>query len=295
MESQGKPLAGRSAVITGANQGLGRAIAEHFVRAGASVLITARGEELLKQTAEELTPLATLAKQRVLTRTADVSLSEHCHATIEQARAELPNPCVLVNNAGVYGPFGLIEENDWSEWVRAIEINLFGTILMCRAFLPHMRSANYGKIINLSGGGATAPLPRISAYAASKAAVVRFTETLAEECRGTGIDVNAIAPGALNTRLMDDLIAAGSEKVGATFHEKMVKQQKQGGTPLERGAELTAFLASAASDGITGRLLSAVWDDWANLPSKVNELTASDIYTLRRITPDDRGGWKKCA
>ncbi|HEV3438459.1 MAG TPA: SDR family oxidoreductase, partial [Gemmata sp.] len=124
---------------------------------------------------------------------------------------------------------------------------------------------------------------------------VRFTETLAEECRGTRIDVNAIAPGALNTRLMDELIAAGPEKVGASFHEKMVQQQKQGGTPLEKGAELVTFLASAVSDGISGRLLSAVWDDWANLPVRRSELAASDIYTLRRITPSDREGWKKSA
>jgi NAD(P)-dependent dehydrogenase (short-subunit alcohol dehydrogenase family) len=295
MDSRGKPLAGRSAVITGANQGLGRAIAEHFVRAGASVLVTARGAELLNRTAAELVPLATLPDQQVLARVADVSRESDCNATAVQAIAELPGPCALVNNAGVYGPFGLIEDNDWAEWVKAIEINLFGTILMCRAFLPHMRAARYGKIINLSGGGATAPLPRVSSYAASKAAVVRFTETLAEETRGAGIDVNAIAPGALNTRLMDDLLAAGPEKVGQSFFEKMTKTRDSGGTPLDKGAELTVFLASAASDGITGRLLSAVWDDWANLPGKKDELAGGDIYTLRRITPEDRGGWKKCA
>lgn len=295
MESRGEPLTGRSAIITGANQGLGRAVAEHFIRAGASVLLTARGEQLLKQTAAELASLASHSSQRILFRVADVSKPDDCRATVELARAELPNPCILVNNAGVYGPFGPIEENDWSEWVRAIEINLYGTVLMCREFLPHMRATDYGKIINLSGGGATAPLPRISAYAASKAAVVRFTETLAEECRGTHIDVNAIAPGALNTRLMDDLIAAGPEKVGASFHERMVQQQKQGGTPLEKGAELAVFLASAVSDGISGRLISAVWDDWANLPNHRTELAASDIYTLRRITPADRATWKKSA
>jgi|SRR5579883_760484 len=295
MESREAPLAGRSAIITGANQGLGRSIAEHFLRAGASVLLTARGEALLKQTATELAPLATHPGQKILARVADASNADHCTATVKQACAELPNPCILVNNAGVYGPFGLIEDNDWLEWVKSIEINLFGTVLMCRAVLPHMRAAKYGKIINLSGGGATAPLPRISSYAASKAAVVRFTETLAEETRDAGIDVNAIAPGALNTRLMDDLIAAGPEKVGAAFFERMTKVRDSGGTPLDKGAELTVFLASAASDGITGRLISAVWDDWANLPNQREQLTASDIYTLRRITPDDRGGWKKCA
>jgi NAD(P)-dependent dehydrogenase (short-subunit alcohol dehydrogenase family) len=289
------PLLGRSAVVTGANQGLGRAIAEQFVRAGASILITARGEELLRQTVAELAPLAAHPQQRILARVADVSNPEHCHATAAQAFAELPNPCVLVNNAGVYGPFGLIEESNWAEWVKAIEINLFGVVLMCREFLPHMRKAAYGKIINISGGGATAPMPRISSYAASKAAVVRFTETLAEETRGARIDVNAVAPGALNTRLMDELLAAGPEKVGKTQYDKVLKQQRDGGVSPVKGAELSVFLASAASDGITGRLLSAVWDDWANLPAHGDELANSDIYTLRRITPEDRGGWKKCA
>jgi NAD(P)-dependent dehydrogenase (short-subunit alcohol dehydrogenase family) len=295
MESAEKPLAGRSAIITGGNQGLGRAIAELYVRAGASVLLTARSEKLLEQTSTELSAFAELPSQKVLFHVADVSKPYDCRTTVSRAVAELPNPCVLVNNAGIYGPFGPIEENDWSEWVKAIEINLFGTVLMCREVMPHLRSSGYGKIINLSGGGATAPLPRISAYAASKAAVVRFTETLAEECRSTGIDVNAIAPGALNTRLMDELLAAGPEKIGTEFHDKMTKQQKQGATPLAKGAELAVFLASNASDGITGRLLSAVWDDWANLPSHRAELDTSDIYTLRRITPDDRNGWKKAA
>ena len=109
--------------------------------------------------------------------------------------------------------------------------------------------------------------------------------------RGSG----AVAPGALNTRLMDDLIAAGPEKVGAAFFEKMTKVRDSGGTPLDKGAELCVWLASAASDGISGRLLSAVWDDWSNLPERTEQLATSDIYTLRRITPDDRGGWKKCA
>lgn len=295
MLSPDKPLAGRSAVITGANQGLGRAIAEHFVRAGASVLLTARGEQLLNDTVAELRPLATRPGQRVLGQIADVSKEADCNATAARARAELDNPCVLVNNAGVYGPFGLAEENEWSEWVKAVEINLFGTVLMCRAFLPGLRAAGYGKVLNLSGGGATAPLPRISSYAASKAAVVRFTETLSEEVRGAGIDVNAIAPGALNTRFMDDLIAAGPDKVGRAHFDKMIKIRDSGGTPLNKAAELSVFLASAASDGISGRLISAVWDDWGSLADKRDELAAGDIYTLRRITPEDRGGWKKCA
>jgi NAD(P)-dependent dehydrogenase (short-subunit alcohol dehydrogenase family) len=288
-------LAGRSAIITGANQGLGRAIALHYVRAGASVLLMARGEGLLRQVVAELTPLATQPGQRVLAAVGDVAKAADCQAMIERARAELTSVCVLVNNAGIYGPMGPIEEVDWNAWVQTIEINLFGTVLMCRALIPHLRGQGYGKIINLSGGGATAPLPRISAYAAAKAAVVRFTETLAHELRDAGVDVNAIAPGALNTRLLDEVLAAGPDKVGRDFYERSLQQRDGGGAPLEKGAALATYLASAVSDGISGRLFSAVWDDWQRLAEKRDALAKSDIYTLRRITPEDRGQKWQCA
>jgi NAD(P)-dependent dehydrogenase (short-subunit alcohol dehydrogenase family) len=146
----------------------------------------------------------------------------------------------------------------------------------------------YGKIVQLSGGGATNPLPGLSAYAASKAAVVRFAETLAEELRERHVDVNAVAPGALNTRMLDEVLAAGPQKVGQAFYERAVQQQRSGGVPLERGAALAVWLASAASDGVTAKLLSAVWDPWSDLSKHLDDL-ASDVYTLRRIVPGDRG------
>ena len=196
---------------------------------------------------------------------------------------------VLVNNAGIYGPLGQSEDVDWAAWMRAMEINVYGSVLPCRAFLPHFKQHKYGKIVQLSGGGATNPLPRISAYAASKAAIVRFAESLALEVRPYNIDVNAIAPGALNTRMLEEVIAAGPDVVGQDFHERMVKTKEQGGTPLERGAALAVYLGSSSSDGVTGRLLSAVWDPWEQLADHRNDLERSDVYTLRRIVPKDRG------
>jgi 3-oxoacyl-[acyl-carrier protein] reductase len=180
---------------------------------------------------------------------------------------------------------------DWDDWVEAVNINLIGTVLCCRLVVPWMRRQGAGKIILLSGGGATAPLPRISAYAASKAAVVRFGETLAEEVKDAGVTVNTVAPGALNTRLLDQVLAAGPDAVGQDFHARALRQAEVGGTPLETPTDLIAFLASSASDGVTGRLLSAVWDDWQHLPERREQLAASDVYTLRRIVPEDRG-WK---
>ena len=281
-------LKGQTALITGANQGFGLAVASAYVQAGANVMICGRNGDALDKACKDLTALATPG-QIVVSQVADVSKPNEVERVAAKTFDVFPRLHILVNNAGVYGPKGLIEEVDWMDWVKAIEINLLGSVLMCRAVLPHFKKHRYGKIIQLSGGGATNPLPCISAYAASKAAIVRFSETLAEEVRDYGIDVNAIAPGALNTRLLDEVLEAGPEKVGAAFYDRAVKQKEQGGAPLEKGAELAVFLASAASNGITGKLISAVWDPWETLPERFDELKKTDIYTLRRIVPKDRG------
>jgi len=261
------PLAGRTAIVTGGTRGLGLAIARAFTAAGARVVVTGREP----------------AQLDVESIRADVTDPAACAALAARA------PDVLVNNAAITGPVGPLDQTAWEDWVAAIGINLLGPVQMCRAVLPGMRERGGGKIINLSGGGATGPRPNFSAYATAKAGLVRFTETLARELDGTGVDVNAIAPGALNTRLLDEVIEAGPDKVGKAFYERSLKQQREGGAPLDKGARLAVFLASKKSDGITGRLISALWDDWQNLPSKRDELSTSDVYTLRRIVPEDRG------
>jgi NAD(P)-dependent dehydrogenase (short-subunit alcohol dehydrogenase family) len=281
-------LSGRSAIITGSSQGLGLAIADAYVAAGANVLLCARDSAALAAASEQISRNAR-AGQMIVAEPADVSKASDVERVISLGLKLFPQIHILVNNAGVYGPKGPIEDVDWAEWVRAIEINLFGSVLMCRAILPHFKAHSYGKIVQLSGGGATNPLPRISAYAASKAAIVRFAETLAEEVREYNVDVNSIAPGALNTRLLDEVLASGPEAVGQSFYDRSVKQKQEGGAPLARGADLALFLASAASDGITGKLLSAVWDPWTRLAEHLEDLQRTDTYTLRRIVPKDRG------
>ncbi len=281
-------LAGRTAIVTGASQGLGRAIAQRYVEAGASVLLCARQAGLLQQARDDLAAQAGPG-QAVQAMAADVSSPADALALAQEALAMTGRIDILVNNAGVYGPMGPIEDVDWAEWVRALEINIQGSVLMCRAVLPAMKAQGAGKIIQLSGGGATNPMPRISAYAVSKAAIVRFAESLALEVAAFGIDVNAIAPGALNTAMLDQVLAAGPDKVGRDFYDRSVKQQETGGAGLQPGVNLALFLASSASNGITGRLISAVWDHWAQWPQHVKELAASDAYTLRRIAGRDRG------
>ena len=283
-----KVLAGKQAIITGANQGLGLEIARKFVLAGADLMLCARNASMLQDARAELARIASTG-QKIVAQVADVSVDSDVHDVVAQTLKLLGGCHILVNNAGVYGPKGEIESVDWADWMKAIEINVYGSVLMSRAVLPHFKAQGYGKVIQLSGGGATNPLPRISAYAVSKAAIVRYAETLAEEVRGTGIDVNSIAPGALNTRMLDEILQAGPEKVGQAFYERSVKQKEIGGAPLDKGADLALFLASSASDGITAKLISAVWDDWEHWSDHLSELSSSDAYTLRRIAGRDRG------
>ena len=284
-------LTGRAALVTGSNRGLGLEIARAFVSAGASIMLCARDAGPLENAARELRR-STTEGQAVLWQECDVVDFAQVSSVVERSIKEFGSLQILVNNAGVYGPFGAIEEVDWTEWVKAIEINLYGSVLPVRAVLPHFKTQHYGKILQISGGGATNPLPRISAYAASKAAIVRFAETVAVECKEYKIDVNALAPGSLNTRLLDEVLAAGPKKVGEQFYARMTKQKEEGGSLMTPATELAVFLGSSASDGITGKLISALWDNWPTWSAHIDELERSDIYTLRRIAGRDRGaGW----
>lgn len=282
-------------LVTGASQGLGKIIAEAFVREGAHVAICARDGKMINAVKTDLERIAA-SGQKILAQACDVTSKSEVSEFFSALDRELGPIDVLVNNAGVYGPKGPSEEVDLDEWMQAIEINLLGTFLPARQAITRMKPRKRGKIINLSGGGATNPLPRISAYAAAKAAVVRLTETLAEELRDFGIQVNAVAPGALNTRLLDEVLQAGPDIVGAEFYQKALKQRDSGGAPLQKGADACVYLASTQSAGITGKLLSAIWDPWDKLHEFSQSLDKSDIYTLRRIVPADRGlDWDKPA
>ena len=281
-------LSGLNAIVTGASQGLGLEIARQFLTEGANVAICARDGEKLSKAEQELRAIAR-SGQKVFALACDVSAESAVAAFFDSTIRGFGSVHILVNNAGIYGPKGPTESVDFNEWKRAMEINLYGVLLPCRAVIPHFKSSGHGKIINLSGGGATAPMPLISAYAASKAAVVRLTETLAEELRSFHVDVNAVAPGALNTRLLDEVLEAGPSTVGDAFYQRALKQKETGGAPIALGAQLCVWLASAESNGITGKLLSAQWDPWKSLASRATELASSDIYTLRRIVPEDRG------
>jgi 3-oxoacyl-[acyl-carrier protein] reductase len=278
-------LKDKIAIITGGSTGIGRGIAVAFAKEGAHLMLSSRTLRDLKEARKEI-----IGKHsaRVELFPADVSNPEAVKELVDLTLKKFPTVDILVNCAGIYGPIGLSTDIDSQKWLETINTNLWGAFLCMQAVLPVMLKNKSGKIINLSGGGAVAPFPRFSAYSASKAAVVRLTETIAEEVKGRGVYINAIAPGAVNTRLLDQAIAAG-KAAGEDFLARSLKQKQEGGVSPEKVAELAVFLASPQSDGLTGKLISLLWDNWRDIPQHMDKIMSSDIYTMRRIVPKDRG------
>ncbi len=274
-------LTNQVVLVTGASKGLGYEVAKYFLKFGSNLMICSRNYIEIKK-----------RNQKIFYSVTDVSSFDQVKKLINKTIKKFKKIDVLINNAGIYGPKGHIEKVNWDEWVKAIEINLFGSILLCRAVIPYFKKKNKGKIIQLSGGGAASPLPLISSYAVAKAAIVRFVENLSEEVKNYNIDINAIAPGPLNTGMLKEVLKAGPQKVGKEFYKKSLKQKETGGTPFSKVCELILFLGSKHSDGIRGKLISALWDDWKNWINYKQLLQNSGAYTLRRIVGKDRGfGW----
>lgn len=277
-------LRDRIAIVSGAGRGIGKGIALAFAREGAQLVLAARTLSEVQAAAREVQALG----RHALAMKVDVSERQEVDAMVASVLAEFGRVDILVNNAAVQLPIGPLWENDPDEWLRAVFINLGGVFLCCRAVVPQMIRQGEGKIINLSGGGATSARPYFSAYAASKTAVVRLTETLAQELNEYNIQVNAIAPGRVSTWMTEQVLAAGAAAGESALAE--ARRTKEEEASPRAAAELAVFLASRESADSAGRLISAVWDDWPSLPSHLDEVMASHLYTLRRVTADTSSG-----
>jgi NAD(P)-dependent dehydrogenase (short-subunit alcohol dehydrogenase family) len=263
-------------LLTGSSSGIGRGLAERLVARGHEVWGLARS------------PQAPLAGKFHAVR-CDVSEWPQVAAAAAAVQAATAALDAVVACAGVQGEIGPALAADPAAWSATVRANLDGTYYTLRAFHPLLaRAPRRAKVVCFSGGGATKPRVNFSAYGVAKTGVVRLVETIAEEMRGQPYDINAIAPGAINTRLTDEVIAKGPDVAGAAEYAAAVKQKETGGSSLARALDLVEYLLSEKSDGITGRLISAPWDPWETLHAHAAELAGGDIYTLRRIVPEER-------
>ena len=267
------------AVITGAGRGIGRAIALAYAREGAKLALAARSESELQGTASAASELGAEA----IAVPTDVTSQEDTERLARSVVQRFGRIDVLVNNAGISGPIGPLQDNSVADWMNTVTVNLTGTFLVCRAVIPVMLEQSGGKIINLSGAGAANAWSNMSAYCSSKAAAVRLTEVLAQELDGQGITVNALGPGSVHTSMWDKMTEQAGQAGADFIHQLGLRVTSGGGASIDECAELAVWLASDESGTLTGRLISAATDDFRSLPPRIAEIMASDAYTLRRV------------
>ena len=275
-------LDGKVAVITGAGRGIGRAIALAYAREGARLALAARSEAELQDAVGAVSQLGAEA----VAVPADVTSQEDTERLARSVVQRFGRIDVLVNNAGISGPIGPLQDNDVADWVSTVTVNLTGTFLVCRAVIPVMLEQSGGKIINLSGAGAANAWSNMSAYCSSKAAVVRLTEVLAQELDGRGITVNALGPGSVHTSMWDKMTEQAGQAGADFIHQLGLRVTSGGGASIDECAELAVWLASDESGTLTGRLISAATDDFRSLPHRIAEIMAGEAYTLRRVGLD---------
>jgi len=258
-------------LITGGTRGIGRVITQHMLESEYEVIVCSRTEQSCDKARKEFKQWGSLFSAFQT----DVS----DHTQVIELVEQFDRIDVLVNNAGIYGPAGSFIDNDICDWMTTLEVNVMGPLYMCQEVAPLMIKNKFGRIINMSGGGATKPMPNYSAYCASKAAIVRFTEVIAEELKEHNITVNAIAPGFIATDIHEVTLQAGPEVVGK-FYEETVERLERTGDDPEPTAKLVEFISNDDCT-VTGRLYSALHDPWIH--ASQNSDLHPEMYMLRRV------------
>lgn len=280
-----KKLNNKIALITGGSRGIGFAIAKKFLLNGSSLILASRRKKELGEALDLLNTYKIDSNQKIYSHNVDLSLLEEvkifCEKYLSNHKID-----ILVNCAGVVGEYGEIHIENIDAFQKTLNVNLISPIILCSYIAKNFKDKKYGKIINISGGGSTSQLPELNMYSLSKTSLVRYTENLSEQLKKYNVDVNALAPGAVMTDMNKKILESDPCEVGENYHKKLKKILSNGGANPDIAAELAVFLASKDSDGLSGKLISALWDNWKELDIK--QIMNSDIYNLRRIVPSDR-------
>jgi short-subunit dehydrogenase len=276
----------KNIIITGATGGFGSALAIKYYQEGANLILIGRSFDKLNSLKEKLL-IDKKSNQFIKTIKLDLANLNLISKVLKKEFIKISKFDVLINCAAIQGPIGKSWENKFIEWQNTFNINFYSTMVLINIILPFMLKNNSGSIINISGGGSTSSRPDFSSYAISKTALVRYTEILAEEVSNTKIKVNSIAPGIMATNMTKEVIK-NKKNITNIKELKAANKVLLEGDNMEKALNLCFFLSSKESKGINGKLISATWDPWEKITKNLNYISKSDIYTLRRILPEDR-------
>jgi len=270
-------LNNKVSLITGAGRGIGKLISKKLASEGSDVILVSRTPHEIESVLSEIKN----NNGNGITFSCDISNFSEVQKMTEKILDHFPKIDILVNNAGKIDPIGPLIDQDPILWKSCIENNLFGTFNVIRSILPSMIEKNYGKIVNMSGGGAFSPFPNFSSYAVSKSAIIRLTETLAMELSNFNITVNAISPGMIKTKITENILNAGPN-AGIEF-DKAKKTMVSGGSNIEKIFDTLLFLTTNESSNLSGKTIASQWDDLNYIKNNVESIQNSDKFTMRRI------------
>lgn len=268
----------RLLLIPGGSRGIGKEIARALC-SQFKVVILGRDNKSLIETQEELASSEKIVEIQQL----DLGNLEQVHLVCKKIKDELGTPFGIVMSAAIHGEIGLFSQVSFEGWSSAIQVNFLGAAKFVHEFIPEMIAKKSGRVIFFSGGG-QGSMQGFSAYVSSKGAVWRLTETLGLELAPFNVFVNAIAPGAVNTKLLSNLLEAGPQRVGELEYSKGTKQKITGGDSPQLAVSLVEFLLSEKSHGLFGKTLSAKWDNYKDFTAaEIEKMARSDIYTFKRV------------
>ena len=261
-------------LITGGGRGIGKRLAIGFAQLGARLALVARSKAELDLAHIEIEQNGGNA----LRIRGDVADPEQMSVAVDRVRVAYGGiPDILICAAGVPGPLQPFLNSSLKQWIEALQINLLGVVNACRAVLPGMVDRRHGKIIALVCDSGNSPKLHFSSYSTAKTAVVRFVESIALEVADHNVQINCLDPGPAYTSLTDEIIRAG-ERMEPKVLASALETRRTGGVSADVQMKLAEFLASEASNHITGRLIH-VDDDWKKLK---NATLRADALTLRR-------------
>jgi 3-oxoacyl-[acyl-carrier protein] reductase len=270
----------RRILITGASAGIGAALVRALAADGHRVLACARRLDKLREVTENDRLAASMR--------CDIGEEGEVRALVTWMRERTDALDAVIQCAGAFGPIGPFETTDSAAWLATLRANVFGTYLVARHTLPLLERGHRPRLLTFSGGGAFGRFTNYSAYATSKAAVVRLTECLADELKERGVAVNAVAPGMVATEIHEATRRAGAERAGAEHFAQTRRVLEEGrGVPMQVPVDCVRFLLSDAADGLTGKTIAANFDPWREerFRASLKDIAVSDVYTMRRINP----------